>query len=70
MTSKSWSYSQLVKEYGEDVALEMLAGMTGYGDFGRMIETQPKPEPPSIGTHCPLCGLPWSSKKSCGPVVL
>ena len=65
----SWSYSALVREHGEERALELLADKTGYGDFGRYEPNLPTDGPTerNIPARCPLCGEAWSSRRPCGP---
>lgn len=60
----TWSYSELVKEHGEERALELLSVQKGYGRYG---EARHAPRV-TMSNTCWLCGEPWSSKKSCGPV--
>ena len=62
----TWSFSQLVKEHGEERALELLYTQKGYGEFEGPYHKPPQPKAES--NTCPLCGLPLSSRKRCGPV--
>lgn len=59
----TWSYTELKRKHGEEKALEMLAGMTGYGEAGGPIMTR---RPVKESDRCPFCNEPWSSKKRCG----
>lgn len=58
----TWSYSQLVRDHGEERALELLASMTGYGEFRLPVKKPGQKE----SNCCILCGEPLSSKKMCG----
>ena len=58
----TWSYSELVKQHGEERALELLQEQRGFGRSGEPTT----PRKSSIPERCPLCGESWGSNKSCG----
>lgn len=59
----TWSFSELKRQHGEERALEMLASMKGFGEFGGPVKSEPKPV---LTDNCPFCGEKWSSKRRCG----
>lgn len=59
----TWSYSQLVKDHGEERALELLATMKGYGEFRLPVKKPAQTD----SNRCILCGEMLSSKRRCGP---
>lgn len=58
----TWSYTDLKRKHGEDKALEMLATMTGFGQYKPVKDV---PRERSAGV-CILCGVPLSVNKRCG----